>query len=150
MLPLVLLAGGIGALLCSFSAGRLADHLGNGTAGTLAAIAVIVVLGAYFSLQYLPAPLVLPVLLVTSALQAYTVWGFSIAVQSQIAHLAPSSVPVAISLNMAAFNVGMAIAAAVGGIVVDSFGGGALPVAALPPVLAAIAVWRLIPNPPRA
>ena len=64
----------------------------------------------------------LPLLLLAFALHAYTVWTFSIAVQSQLAHLAPSSVPVAISLNMSAFNIAMAIAAAAGGVIVDTWG----------------------------
>jgi predicted MFS family arabinose efflux permease len=73
------------------------------------------------------------------------VWAFSIAVQSEMAHRAPTSVPV-ISLNMSAFNIGMAVAAAAGGMVVDTFGAGALPYAGAPLVLAALAVWLLMPR----
>ena len=150
MLPLVLLAGGIGALACSFSAGRIADHLGNRTAGTLMGLAIIVVLGAFAALPYLPADWLLPALLVISGLQGYVIWAFTIAVASQLAHLAPKSVPVAISLNMSAFNIGMAIAAAAGGIIADSFGAGVLPIAGVPMVMAALLVWRLVPTDPPA
>jgi predicted MFS family arabinose efflux permease len=142
-LPLVFLAGGVGALFCSMTAGRLADRLGNRPTAVTMALLVIVVLGIYGALPHLPAELRLPVLLLTVGMQGYVVWAYSIAVASEMAHLAPSSVPVAISLNMAAFNIGMAIAAAVGGVLVDSFGAGALPIAGVPMVLAAIVIWVL-------
>ena len=75
-------------------------------------VAVMMTLSVLALLPMLPAGLHLPVLLVAFAIHAYVVWTFSIAVQSQLAHLAPSSVPVAISLNMSGFNIAMAIAAA--------------------------------------
>src|SRR5690606_15229158 len=95
-LPLVFLAGGIGALACSFSAGRIADRLGNRTAGTMAGLAVIVVLAAFAVLPHLPDDTALPAILLIVAAQGYTVWAYAIAVASQMAQLAPSSVPVAI------------------------------------------------------
>lgn len=150
MLPLVLLANGIGALACSFSAGRIADHLGNRAAGTLMGLAIIAVLVAFTSLPHLPPGMLLPALLATSGAQGYVIWAYSIAVASQLAHLAPGSVPVAISLNMSAFNIGMAIAAALGGIIADQFGAGMLPLAGIPMVMAALLVWRRVPADPPA
>jgi predicted MFS family arabinose efflux permease len=145
-LPLVFLAGGIGALACSFTAGRLADYLGNRTAAAIAALMTIVVLGALAGLPHLPPVLRLPALLLTLGVQSYVVWAYSIAVASEMTHLAPSSVPVAISLNMSAFNIAMAISAAVGGIVVDTWGAGALPYAGAPMVIVAIVMWLASPK----
>jgi predicted MFS family arabinose efflux permease len=145
-LPLVLLAGGIGALACSFSAGRLADRLGNRMAVTLASLMVIVVLASFALLPQLPAGTRLPALLVVVGAQAYFLWAHAIAIASQMAHLAPSSVPVAISINMSAFNIGMAVAAAAGGFIVDTWGAGALPLVGAPVVALSIVIWLVIPT----
>lgn len=145
-LPLILLAGGIGALACSFTAGRLADRLGNVTAGTIASLATIGILAAFAVLPLLPPVAKLPALLGIVGVQGYVVWAYAIAVASHMAQLAPSSVPVGITLNMAAFNIGMAIAAAAGGIVVDIWGATALPYAGIPVIAVALAVWRTVPD----
>ncbi len=145
-LPLVLLAGGIGALACSFSAGRLADRLGNRMAVTLASLMVIVVLLSFALLPHLPPGARLPVLLVVVGAQAYFLWAHAIAIASQMAHLAPSSVPVVISINMSAFNIGRAVAAAAGGLIVDTWGAGALPLAGAPVVALSIVIWLVVPT----
>jgi predicted MFS family arabinose efflux permease len=141
VLPLVFFAGGVGALVTGLTAGRIADRIGNRTTAMATAVAVMVTLSALASLPMLPAGLHLPVLLVAFAVHAYTVWTFSIAVQSQLAHLAPSSVPVAISLNMSGFNIAMAIAAAAGGVIVDGWGTSVLALAGVPLVVGALAIW---------
>ena len=84
--------------------------------------------------------------LLAFAIHAYTVWTFSIAVQSQLAHLAPSSVPVAISLNMSGFNIAMAIAAAAGGVIVDGWGASVLALAGVPLIVGALAIWVFLPR----
>jgi predicted MFS family arabinose efflux permease len=144
-LPLVLLANGIGGLASSFTAGRLADWLGNRPTVTATSLMVIVLLAAYAALPHVPPDWRLPLLLVVLAVQGYVGWSYSIAVSSEMAHLAPSSVPVAISLNMAAFNIGMAIAAAAGGLAVDSWGASTLPFAFAPLVVVALAIWLAMP-----
>jgi predicted MFS family arabinose efflux permease len=140
-LPLVLLASGVGAVATSMTAGRLADRLGNRRAVIAALSVVIAGLGGFVALPHLPTGLHLPVLLALFTVQSYVGWGYWIAHSSQMAHLAPSSVPVAISLNMSAMNIGMAIAAAAGGFVVDTWGASALPLAGLPVVVAALVLW---------
>lgn len=140
-LPLVLLSGGIGALLCSFTAGALADRLGNRPASIIMAVLVLVVLAAYATLPHLPEMLRLAALLLVVGVQGYLVWAYWIAVSSEVAYLAPTSVPVAISLNMAAFNLGMAVAAALGGVVVDAFGATALAYVGMPFILMTLAFW---------
>jgi predicted MFS family arabinose efflux permease len=145
-LPLVLLAAGIGAVLTSMTAGRLADRLGNGRAVGAALLVVIAGLVGFAALPLLPAGLKLPVLMLLFAVQSYVGWGYWIAHCSQMAHLAPSSVPVVISLNMSAMNLGMALAAAAGGLVVDHWGANALPLAGVPVVVAALALWLATAN----
>jgi predicted MFS family arabinose efflux permease len=141
LLPLVFFAGGLGALATGLTAGRLADRIGNRTTAVIMGVAVVVTLSLLALLPGLPQGFPLPMLLVAFALHAYTVWTFSIAVQSELAHLAPSSVPVAISLNMSGFNIAMAIAAAAGGVIVDAWGASVLALAGIPLVLAALAIW---------
>ncbi len=147
-LPLVFLAGGIGALACSFFAGGVADRLGNRTAVTMASLIAVALLAAYAALPYLPEAARLPALLVVVAIQAYALWGHAIAIGSQMAHLVPSSVPVAISVNMSAFNIGMAVAAAIGGVMVDAWGAGVLALAGAAIVAVSLAIWLAIPMQP--
>jgi predicted MFS family arabinose efflux permease len=63
-----------------------------------------------------------------------------------MAHLVPTAVPVAISLNMSTFSIGMAVAAAVGGIVVDLWGALLLPAIGVPLIVASLLVWRTVPE----
>ena len=90
--------------------------------------------------------LALPALMLTVGAQGFVVRTYSIAVASHMAQIAPGVVPVAISLNMSAFMIGMAVAAAVGGVVVDRFGAMALPLIGAPLVLLALLVWRTVPH----
>ena len=64
-----------------------------------------------------------------------------------MAHLAPSSVTVAISLDMAALNIGMAVAAGAGGWVVDGWGAWALPYVGVPLALVGLAIWLTMRKP---
>lgn len=148
-LPLVLLAGGIGAVACSATAGRMADRLGSGPTATIAGLAVIVVMLVFFGLAWLPPGFALPALMLTVGAQGFVGRTYSIAVASHMAHIAPGAVPVAISLNMSAFMIGMAVAAALGGIVLDSWGATALPLIGAPLVALALLVWRSVPAGPR-
>lgn len=143
-LPLVFLAGGTGALATGLIAGRLADHVGNRAAAIAMSIAVIGTLGVLALLPMLPAGFALPVLLAVFAVHAFVVWAFSIAVASEMAHLAPSSVPVAITLNMSGFNIAMAIAAAAGGVIVDAWGTSVLALAGMPLVAGALGIWVMM------
>jgi predicted MFS family arabinose efflux permease len=145
-LPLVLLSGGVGAIACSATAGRMADHFGSRRTATIAGLAVIVVTAAFLGLPYVPADLALPALMLTVGAQGFVVRTYSIAVASHIAEIAPGAVPVAISLNMSAFTLGMAVAAAVGGLVVDRFGAMALPLISIPLVALSLLVWRRVPE----
>lgn len=146
LMPLVLLAGGIGAVACGTMAGRLADRLGSVRTGSIAALAVLCVLVAYAGLPLLPDGLRLPGLLLVMGVQGFVGRTYFIAVSSHMAHLAPTAVPVAISLNMSVSQIGMAIAAAIGGVVVDLWGAPVLPLIGAPLLAAAVLVWRTLPE----
>ncbi len=145
-LPLVLLAAGVGAIACSAIAGKMADRLGSARTAMIAGVAVVVVMVAFVALPHLPRDLALPALMLTVAAQGFVVRTYSIAVASHMAQIAPGVVPVAISLNMSAFMIGMAVAAALGGVVVDQFGAMALPVLGAPLVVVSLLVWRTVPE----
>jgi predicted MFS family arabinose efflux permease len=145
ILPLVLLANGIGAVASSTSAGNLTDRLGSRLGVIVFSLAVIAVLALYAALPHLPLALRLPVLLGIMVTQGYVGWAYWIANCSHIAHLAPTSVPVAISVNMAALNVGMALSAAAGGFIVDNWGANALAYAGAPMVIVALLIWLAVP-----
>jgi len=145
-LPLVLLAGGIGAIACSATAGRMSDRYGSRVTATIAGLAVIGVTGAFLALPHVPRDLALPAMMLTVGAQGFVVRTYSIAVASHIAHISPGAVPVAISLNMSAFSIGMAVAAGVGGVVLDSYGAMALPLIGIPMVALALVIWRRVPE----
>ena len=145
-LPLVLLAGGIGAIACSATAGRMSDRYGSRVTATIAGLAVILVTASFLVLPYLPRDLVLPAMMLTVGAQGFVVRTYSIAVASHIAHISPGAVPVAISLNMSAFSIGMAVAAGIGGVVLDSYGAMALPLIGIPMVALALVIWRRVPE----
>lgn len=146
LLPLVLLAGGIGAVACGTMAGRLVDRIGSVRTGMIGGAAVLAVLGAYLVLPLLPSGLALPALLLLSGVQGFVGRTYNIAVTSHMAHLAPTAVPVAISLNMSTFSIGMAVAAGVGGIVIDLWGAMFLPLIGVPLVAASLLLWRRVPE----
>jgi predicted MFS family arabinose efflux permease len=148
LLPFPLLANGIGAVLASAIAGRIADRLGNKATVVLATLVMIAALAVFIPLPLLPTELRAPTLFVTFGVLGFVGWGYWIAHCSEMAHLAPTSVPVAISLNLTALNVGVAIAAVVGGAIVDSWGANALGFAAVP--IAVGALFLALVKPARA
>lgn len=145
-LPLVLLAGGIGAVACSATAGRMSDRFGSKRTATISGLAVIVVMVAFAALPYVPVDLALPAMMLTVGAQGFVVRTYSISVASHVAQISRGAVPVAISLNMSSFTLGMAVAAAVGGILVDSFGAMTLPIIGVPLVALSLLIWRRVPE----
>jgi DHA1 family inner membrane transport protein len=149
-LPLMLFANGVGAVVAGMSAGRLADRIGNRQVVAGTSLLLIACLAAIVALPYLPLAIRSAALFVTMAVVGYCGWAYWIAHCSQMAHLAPSSVPVAISLNLTALNIGVAIAAAVGGVVLDQWGANMLSIVAIPVGIAGVLVWWTIPDRPAA
>jgi len=133
---------GIGAALLS----TLIFMIGSAPMGVYVAALMAAVNVGYEALPHVPAGLALPTLMLTVGAQGFVVRTYSIAVASHVAQIAPGVVPVAISLNMSAFMIGMAVAAALGGIVVDHWGAMALPLIGVPLVVASLLVWRTVPD----
>jgi DHA1 family inner membrane transport protein len=147
-LPLVLLAAGVGSLVASLSAGRIADRVGNRATAIAAAVTVIGTLTALAALPLLPEAFRLAALLATLGIGGYAVLAYTIATGSELAHLAPNAVPVAISLNQSAFSIAAAGAAAIGGATVDTWGPSVLALGGIVPVAVALAVWIVSPRRP--
>jgi predicted MFS family arabinose efflux permease len=146
LLPVPLFANGVGAVLASLTAGRLADRIGNRQAVVLCCAAAVAALAVFIPLPYLPVEVRAYVLFATYGALGYLGWAFWIAHCSEMAHLAPTSVPVAISLNLTALNVGVAIAAAVGGVIVDAWGANALGFAGVPIAVGALLLVLATPR----
>jgi predicted MFS family arabinose efflux permease len=146
LLPLPLFANGVGAVLASLTAGRISDRVGNKTAVVVACAVLIATLAVFIPLPHLPVVLRPAVLIGTFGVLGYIGWGYWIAHCSEMAHLAPTSVPVAISLNLTALNVGVAIAAVVGGAIVDTWGANALGFAAVPIAVGALVLALVTPG----
>lgn len=146
LLPFPLLANGIGAVLASMTAGRVADRLGNRVTVVLSTLGMIIALAVLVPLPHLPIELRAPTLFVTFGVLGYVGWAYWIAHCSEMAHLAPSSVPVAISFDLTALNLGVAVAAVVGGAIVDGWGPNLVGVACVPVAVAALVVGLLTPT----
>lgn len=144
-LPLVLLSGGIGAVACSATAGRMADAFGSWQTASISGLAVVAVMASFLTLPLVPADLALPALMLVVGAQGFMVRTYTIAVAAHIAQISTGAVPVAISLNMSSFMIGMAVAAAIGGFVVDEFGALTLPLVGTPLVGLSLLIWRLVP-----
>jgi predicted MFS family arabinose efflux permease len=144
LLPVALLANGVGAVIGSNVGGRLADRIGPrktlivlciGQVGTMALLAV------GFVLQPAMATVLLCLVM---ALSGVLGWGFWAAQSTQLSAMAAKSVSLAISLNLTALNIGVAVTALVGGALVDRGGALYLPLlAAAIAVLATLAAFAL-------
>lgn len=148
LLPYPLFANGVGAVVASATAGRIADRIGNKPAVVWSCAALILALAVFIALPYLPEALRPAVFFVTFGVLGYLGWGYWIAHCSEMAHLAPTSVPVAISLNLTALNIGVAVAAAVGGAMIDAWGANSLSLLSVP--LAVVALGLALATPERA
>ena len=109
-------------------------------------VAAIAVVSGFTALPALPEAWRLVLLFILYGMLSYVAWGYWIAHCSEMAHLAPNSVPVAISLNLTAFNVGVAIAAGLGGAIVDGWGAQALAYVGVPIAVAALGLAIITPT----
>ena len=137
-LPMVLLANGLGAVAGSAFGGRFSDRMGPRRAIILSLAAEVLVLLAFALVPLLPLGLASVAFLVVMALTGLIGWGSWPAQSSRLADLAPQSVPLALALNLTALNIGVALAATIGGSTVDRIGAEYIAPIALPFVLAAL------------
>ncbi|WP_439602079.1 MFS transporter [Devosia sp.] len=139
LLPLVMFAFGIGAVFGNFFGGRLADRIGGRQTMLVIGGLMVVLLAAVPLLALLPRPLVLPAFLVHMALYGVVSWGFFPPQLHRLAALAPLAVPLSASLNLTSMNIGGALSALVGGLVLEN-----LSIAWLGPIGAIGAVAALV------
>lgn len=143
LMPLVLLAYGLGSMLGNPIAGQLSDRLGS--RGTLVVFiaALVLALLLLWPITRLPLWLRLPAYFGYMALLGLICWGFFTAMLSRLGALAPSAAPLAVSLNSTAINLGVAVAAVLGGVALTRFGTEFIGIAAVPFVLAALGLALL-------
>lgn len=139
LLPLVMLAFGIGAMFGNFFGGRLADRIGGRQTMLVIGGLMVLLLAAIPLLAMLPRPLVLPAFLIHMLLYGVVSWGFFPPQLHRLAALAPAAVPLSASLNLTSMNIGGALSALVGGLVLENLG-----IAWLGPIGAVAAVAALV------
>lgn len=139
LLPLVMFAFGIGAMFGNFFGGRLADRIGGRQTMLVIGGLMVVLLAAVPLLALLPRSAVLPAFLLHMLLYGVVSWGFFPPQLHRLAALAPAAVPLSASLNLTSMNIGGALSALVGGLVLENLG-----IAWLGPIGAIAAVAALV------
>ena len=129
IMPLLLLANGLGAIAGGIAGGHITDRLGPYRTLTLLGAFVMLSLVATSALPLLPDVAVGPLWLLLFALGGFFGWAMYAAQMGILAVLAPQGVPLAVSLSLSAANVGMALAALIGGWWLDQAGVGTMGVA---------------------
>jgi predicted MFS family arabinose efflux permease len=136
-LPYVLFASGVGGVTGMQLGGRMADRLGPGRAVRVVTIGLAIALVGLAMCLVLPhgigTALFIPVLVVTSAVS----WAFLPSQASRLAGLASGAPALALGLNLTAMNIGVALSAWIGGLVVDNASIFWLPLVGVPFAIAA-------------
>lgn len=139
LLPLVMFAFGLGAVFGNLFGGRLADRIGGRQTMLVIGGLMVVLLAAVPLVAMLPRPAILPVFLIHMLLYGVVSWGFFPPQLHRLAALAPAAVPLSASLNLTSMNIGGALSALVGGLVLENLG-----IAWLGPIGAVLAVASLV------
>lgn len=142
MMPLVMLAFGCGAMLGNHFGGRMADRYG-GKRTTLLMIGIVIALLAGLPLLVqLPHWIAGPAFFGFMMIYGATAWGVMPPQLHRLASLSAKSVQLSAALNLTAMNIGGALSALLGGVVLERWGLTWLaPVGALVVVLALVAAW---------
>lgn len=142
LMPVVMLAFGCGAIVGNHVGGRLADRYGGKQTGLVLGGIMVVLLVALPLLRVLPAALVAPAFFLLILVYGAVAWGFMPAQLHRLAALSAKSVQLSAALNLTAMNLGGALSAVLGGLVLEHLGLAWLgPVGALVSVLALVAAW---------
>lgn len=122
MLPFVLFANGLGAVAGTQFGGRIADRIGARRTTILAAGAQVALFLALAAAGSLPTTIGTGALFGIVPAIAAVGWGFYMAQSSLISTLVPGSPALALALNLTAMNIGVALAARLGGAILDQAG----------------------------
>ena len=115
MLPYALFVYGIGAVVGMQSGGRIADRIGARRATVLATALPIVLFAALAAAGSLPASLGAVAFFLIMPAIGVVGWSFYPAQASLLSSRVPGSPVLALSLNLTAMNIGVALAARLGG-----------------------------------
>lgn len=142
LMPLVMLAFGVGAMLGNHFGGRLADRYGGKrTLMGMLGIAIVLLAGLPL-LALLPHWLAMPAFLLFMLAYGAMAWGSMPPQLHRLAALSAKSVQLSAALNLTAMNIGGAFSAVIGGLVLERLGLMWLgPVGALCVVLGLIVAW---------
>jgi predicted MFS family arabinose efflux permease len=123
----VFCAIGVAAALGTATGGWATDRFGADRVAQAFALVLVAIFGGLsFSAQMLPRELALPLIVGLSALWGFAGWGFGPAQAVRLIRLAPDRAPMTLSLNASAIYLGIAAGSALGGVVIDLFGVGAV------------------------
>lgn len=138
MVPLVLLAFGLGAALGNFVGGQLSDRFGPTRTVIAASFLNAASLMAISWIMQWPHEIAGPALIAVMVLWGVAAWMFPPAQASRVLAIAPESAPLALSLNGSALYLGIASGSLVGGLIIANIGleylgwiGGTLPLLGL-------------------
>lgn len=144
MVPVMLLAFGVGAIAGNYTSGRLADRLGARRVvigSMLAAMLSAVTVSAVAA--FVPDTIAGPLLFALMVVWGFVGWAFAPAQASRLVGFAPDAAHLSLALNASAIYLGIACGAVIGGRVMEIAGvealgvvGSVLPLAALALVLA--------------
>lgn len=116
LVPLVLLAFGVGAFVGNYLCGILADKFGAArTVGWVIVVTTVIMLAFPLEAYLLPASVAGWALIATMALWGAVGWGFPPAQGSYIVSLAPEAAPLTLALNASAIYMGVALGSGLGG-----------------------------------
>ena len=147
-MPMLLFAFGVGALVGNYSAGWTVDRLGTRLTMIVFVVAMIVLLGCLPLVAMTPPETREGVFLAYMVIFGGLTWGFFPAQLLRLALLAPSSVPLAASLNLTAGNIGGALAALAGGFAFERFGVVGVGLGGAAIATLALGTSLLVPDPP--
>ncbi|MBN9134901.1 MFS transporter [Phyllobacterium sp.] len=138
MVPLVLLAFGLGAALGNVVGGQLSDRFGPTRTVIAASFLNAASLMAISWIMQWPHEIAGPALMTIMVLWGIAAWMFPPAQASRVLTIAPESAPLALSLNGSALYLGIASGSFIGGLIIANLGleylgwiGGAFPLLGL-------------------
>ncbi|PSH67497.1 MFS transporter [Phyllobacterium sophorae] len=122
LMPVVLLAFGIGAAIGNFLGGQFSDRFGATRTVVIASVLNAVVLMSVSWIMNLPNNIAGPSLIAIMVIWGVIAWMFPPAQASRVLAIAPESAPLALSLNYSALYLGVAFGSMIGGQVIAHIG----------------------------
>lgn len=122
LLPVVLLAFGIGAAIGNFLGGQFSDRFGATRTVIMASVLNAIVLMSVSWIMALPNDIAGPSLIAIMVIWGVIAWMFPPAQASRVLAIAPESAPLALSLNYSALYLGVAFGSMIGGQIIAHIG----------------------------